>query len=80
MRCAVTLGDSRHSDMLLPRSGRSSSSLIPNTFHKTAIFGFRIKKSKDRKLPELPNTRKEAVKLGVPDVYISIEDTGPFLR
>jgi hypothetical protein len=41
---------------------------------------FQDKKSRDGKLPELPNTRKEAVNLGVPDVYKSIEETGPFLR
>jgi hypothetical protein len=37
-----------------------------------------MKKSKQGKLPKLPKTKKEAVKLGVPEVHKSTEETGPF--
>jgi hypothetical protein len=37
-----------------------------------------MKKSKQGKLPKLPKTKKEAVKLGVPEVHQSTEETGPF--
>jgi hypothetical protein len=39
-----------------------------------------LRKSKDGKMPKLPKTRKEAVKIGVPEIYKSTEESGPFLR
>ncbi len=41
---------------------------------------FRLRKSKDGKLPKLPKTKKEALKIGVPEVYKRTEESGPFLR
>ncbi len=41
---------------------------------------FRLRKSKDGKLPKLPKTKKEALKIGVPEVYKSTEESGPFLE
>jgi hypothetical protein len=39
-----------------------------------------LRKSKDGKLSKLPKARKEAVKIGVPEVHKSTEESGPFLR
>ena len=44
------------------------------------VICFRLRKSKDGKMPKLPKTRKEAVKIGVPEIYKSTEESGPFLR
>jgi hypothetical protein len=44
------------------------------------VIFFRLRKSKDGKMPKLPKTRKEAVKIGVPEIYKSTEESGPFLR
>ena len=44
------------------------------------VICFRLRKSKDGKKPKLPKTRKEAVKIGVPEIYKSTEESGPFLR
>jgi hypothetical protein len=49
-------------------------------FYEDSLICFRMKKSKEGKLPKLPKTRTEAVELGVPEVYQFTEEAGPFLR
>ncbi len=49
-------------------------------FNFCLVIFFRLRKSKDGKMPKLPKTRKEAVKIGVPEIYKSTEESGPFLR
>jgi hypothetical protein len=44
------------------------------------VICFRLRKSKDGKMPKLPKARKEAVKIGVPEIYKSTEESEPFLR